>query len=222
MARLWDPAFEEAADELSGVRRDLVRLDSLNLAVRGGERESLLRARAATSVWLAAIMERFVTAWLTGVVGEFNAKGLIWSDVRLSIFSIACGAEFQAIADGVKREVWKKRISIACMSGQTGAASLSAVHLPLDGQTVRPAHLDDIWSVFGFPGSPLPTPLHRALLNSIASYRNQVAHGAERPSVIGAKFSYSDYLKHVSRFEDIIENMIICSEDYFVKRLYLR
>ena len=222
MARSWDVAFAEAADELSGVRRDLGRLDTLSLAVKSGERDSLLRARAATSVWLAAVMERFIDAWLSGVVVEFNASAMKWNDVRLSIFALACGAQFQSIADGVKKDIWKKKIEIACISASSSPAVLTTAHLPLDGRTIRPSHLDDIWLAFGFPKRSLPTPLHRALLDSVATYRNEVAHGSERPSVMGARFTYSDYTNHVSRFEDIVEHLVVCSEEYFAKKLYLR
>ena len=222
MSRAWDLAFEEAADELSGVRRDLGRLDSLSLTVKGGGKDSLLRARAATYVWLAAVLERFVDGWLSGVVEEFNSSSLRWSDVRLSILSLACGAQFQSIADGVRKDIWKKRVQIACMSASDAPALLDVAHLPLDGRTIRPSHLDDVWASFGFPGNPLPTPIHRALLNSVATYRNEVAHGVERPSVMGGKFTYSDYNNHVNRFEDIIEHLVICSEEYFERRLYAR
>lgn len=222
MARAWDAAFNSAVDEIANVRRDLANFDARVLAMVGSERDSVFRARASTHVWLAAVMERFVGDWLVGICTEFNALGIRWCDVRLSLFSIACGSEIQSIADGVRKGAWPRRVAMFTKVSEALPAILDASHVPLDGKTIRPSHLDDIGAVFGFDQNLLPSPLHRAILGAVADYRNDIAHGKERPAIAGSRFAYSDYMRHVTRFEDMVEHIAIESENYFLRGKYLR
>jgi hypothetical protein len=218
----WEAPFEAAINEIASVRRDLGSFDSRALSVLGSERESLLRARASTHIWLAAIVERFVAEWLQAICSEFNTMKLSWVDVRLSLLSVGCGAELQAIADGVRKDAWGRRVSIFDRAVDTNSAMLSFDFVPLDGKTIRPSHLDDIWKVFGFRSQVFPHAMHRFVLTTIADKRNEIAHGRIRPAQAGASFTYGDYERHISRVEDIVEHLIISTEDYFAKSHYLR
>jgi hypothetical protein len=222
MGRAWDGLFDDAVNEIASVRRDAGSFDSRVLGIVGAEREGLLRGRASVHVWLAAIMERFVTGWLSGMCAEFNSLGLKWRDVRLSLFSVACGADLQSLSDGLKKGAWLKRVSMFDRTSDGGIAILDSNHGPLDGRTIRPSHLDEIWMVFGLASSPFPSPIHRVVLTTIADQRNDIAHGKVRPAVAGGKYTYFDYERHIARIEDIVEHIAVQSEDYFIARRYFR
>ena len=101
-------------------------------------------------------------------------------------------------------------------------ARLEVAHAPLDGRTIRPSHLDDIWEVFGISGNPFPSSIHRILLETIANNRNNVAHGIERPAVVGAMLTYDDALRHALKVEDMLEHVVIASERYISLSNYRR
>lgn len=222
MARAWDSCFDEAAQSLHSIRRDLGHLDIHILKYVSSEKQAILRSRATTHVWLAAVMERFIKRWLHGVCAEFNALGLKWLDVRLSVFPIACGSELQALSSGVKKDAWEKKLMMFQRVAGNEFASLSSAFVPLDGKTIRPQHFDDIWRIFGFAGASLPGGAHRMILSAVADYRNDLAHGDENPATIGARLSYSDIVRYVAAFEEIVENCIMVSDAYFASRDYLR
>lgn len=222
MEQTWGSALSQAAESLDQVRRDLGHFDAHALRLVGAERQALLRSRATTYVWLSAIMERFVKEWMKAICHDFSSLGVPWKDVRPSIFSVACGSELQAISDGVKKELWAKRIAIFNRTLGNEPVRLNHAFVPLDGKTIRPRHMEDIWSVFGLPMPIFPSPVHSAVLTTVADYRNDLAHGDESPSTIGAKLTYADVLRYVQRFEDMIEHCCLSTEKYFRQGMYLR
>ncbi len=222
MPRAWELAFDEAVVSLAGLRRDIVGYDVHALSTVGGPRHSVLRARASTHVWLAAVMERFVNAWVAGMCVEFNSVGVRWCDTRVTMFPMARGSEIQALVDGVKKDAWGKKMSLFVRTVGTERAIIDPCHSPLDGKTIRSRHLEDIWATFGLTGPAFPSPMHRFVLEAVADYRNELAHGTEVPAVIGAKLTYADVVRYVDKFDDMVEHCTVAAESYFHGARYLR
>jgi hypothetical protein len=91
---------------------------------------------------------------------------------------------------------------------------LPEAHLPLDGRTIEPEHLEIVWAVFALPRDPFPGPIQKMALLDVARGRNQVAHGETRPEDLGRSKTIGDLRKLVGYIEDVVQHVYICGSEY--------
>lgn len=199
------PAIEAAllkfGDTIDGVRQGIYYCDVTFM--QKDSRRLRQNIRASAYVHLAAAVEVLVNETFLGVVGEINALVGKLSDLRLSLFAIASGPNFDSLADLQGLKNWHRRCQILSDIESHAILRLDESRLPLDGRTIRPEHLDAAWKVFGFDGPSLPSPLHALALRDLADSRNDVAHGNEALSVVAGRKSLDDMLRLIERIEEI-------------------
>lgn len=190
------PAIEAAllkfGDTVDGIRQGLYYCDVT--FTQKASRKLRQNIRASAYVHLAAVVEVLVNETFLGVVGEIDALVGKLSDLRLSLFAIASGPNFDSLADLRGLRNWHRRCQILSDIESHAILRLDESRLPLDGRTIRPEHLDAAWKVFGFYGPSLPSSLHALALRDLADSRNDVAHGNESLSVIAGRKSPDDML----------------------------
>jgi hypothetical protein len=144
------------------------------------------------------------------------------ADLRPSVLSLACADQHQALQEVRGLKMWRHRAGLLESVRSNDICNIGGNEIPLDGRTVRPEHLETIWQVFGFPGTPTVSPSNRLALKDVADARNELAHGDEDPRVVAGRKSRVDLLQIVERIDELMVNLWVQAEEYLDQRLYLR
>lgn len=208
--------------EIARVRADLIKADAAEISSSVDVREMAATSKAAAYVWLAAILERIVRDSLQTTLREISVARRPFKEVRLSLFALACDAEFQSIADRSRGNSWQQRINAFLKTVDGSNATFSEEVLPTDGRTIRGEHFDIIWLVFGLVTPSLPTPLHRIALKDLADGRNLVAHGHEDRVTFGRKKASADLIRLSTQVDEIITHYLASLDSYVGLNAFLR
>jgi RiboL-PSP-HEPN len=215
-----DQAVLEFSARLDSIRQDLYYCD-VNFA-KGRAREVGRNVRAAAYVYAAAAVEHVVMELLAATLAEITAACVELRNVRLSLFVLARASHFDSLQQLRGLKMWTKRSEVFGDIDSQSLCVLDVSNLPIDGRTVRPEHLETVWSIFGFSSLAMPDPLGKLALNELADARNSVAHGEDRPSQIGGQTSVTDMLRLLDRVEGVVIHMWTSISDYLVNQRYLR
>lgn len=215
-----DGALERMAASIDRARQSLYYCD-VDFA-RKTRRDMHNDVHAGIYVYVAAGLERYVADSLHAVVDEINGEQLKWKQLRYSILAIACGGDFDALQQVRGLKMWDRRAELLTRNQSSDTCTVSAAHLPVDGGTVRPDHLDTFWKVLGLEGDPAPGPIHRLALADLADSRNAVAHGEKTPLEVAGHKSVMDTLRLLERIEEIVLHVHYGLVDYLRKQGYKR
>jgi hypothetical protein len=215
-----DQAVLEFSARLDTVRQDLYYCD-VNFA-KGKQRELGRNVRAAAYVYVCAAIERVTSDLLVATLAEISAATVEIRKVKLSLVALTQAPLFDSLQDVRGLKMWLKRVEMLDATNDQLSCTFDALCLPLDGRTIRPQHLEVIWTVFGFSTPPVPTSVSRLALNDLADARNSIAHGEDSPSRVAGQRSVTDMLKLIDRIEDIVIHMWSTISDYLTKKEYLR
>jgi|ERR1022692_282375 hypothetical protein len=215
-----DQAVLEFSARLDTVRQDLYYCD-VNFT-KGRQRELGRNVRAAAYVYVAAAVERVTADLLVATLAEISAATVELRKLRLSLVALIQAPLLDSLQDIRGMKMWLKRAEVFAATDNQATCVFDALCLPLDGRTLRPDHLEVIWTVFGFSTPPVPDPVSRLALNDLANTRNIVAHGEESPSRVAGQRSATDMLKLIERIENIVIHMWSTITEYLTKKEYLR
>lgn len=187
-----------------------------------GTRQLRHDVHAATYVYVAAAMESYMAVMLTGVTDEINARGLPLQDLRLSLFAMVQGSNLEALQAVRGLKMWTRRSLLFQNVNAPTACYLDSAHLPTDGGTIRPAHIETAWSVLGINGLPMPSPRHGLALTDLADSRNSIAHGADDGTTLAGRKTIEDTLRLLDRIEELVLHIHYSLVDYLDQRGYER
>ncbi len=222
MPQAIDESFNEAARRLDAIRGVLATLATV--AVKRDPRSQVAWAgqKASIYVWLAACMEDFLKRFLRLLLQDISASRPKCQDLRVEILAIAVGPNFERLEAVRKLKKWRDRVAIMQQVVDSQDAVLLDAHLPIDGRTIEPEHLEIVWLVFGLPRSPFPGLVQKMALLDISRGRNQVAHGELKPEELGRSKNVSDLLRLVSHVEDLVQHVYMAGLDYLASDGYRR
>jgi hypothetical protein len=218
-------ALDSACDVVDAARWELRNADPLEISSSPERRAQAARAKAAAYVFIAAALERCFKDVLGAIVLELNARAVPLLKIRTSLFALLCIGELEFQRTSGKQKHLERHQRAAIMFGQViagGACTFNPVHLPLDGRTIRHAHFDAVWAVFGLPPPVLPATNYRLALEDLATGRNDVAHGHVDPVAFGRKKAAHDVSRLVGKVEDVVLHLVSAGDAYLQKKLYLR
>ena len=215
-----DRAIQNFSESTDRIRQDLYYCD-VSFTQRS-TRELRANVHAASYVYAAAAIERFVNDLLVAVINEISAALITLNKLRLSLFALLETPRFESLKQVRGLKMWQKRGEVFASLELQTSCLLSEEHLPLDGRTIRREHLETIWAIFGLTGLPAPSPLHEVALSSLADARNKVAHGEERASVVAGQTSITDTLKLLDRLDEIALHLWDKFTDYLTAKEYMR
>lgn len=185
-------------------------------------RELRIGIRAGTYLYLSAALEACVRDSLAGLLAEINLRAVAVNQVRLPLLALTHAPLLDGLSSSRGLKMWERRSAMLKSIGTSRACTFNPAILPLDGRTIRPEQMTIIWDIFGFDGSPLPSPRHRLALVDLAGARNDLAHGnAESRDVAGRK-PIADLLRLVDSVEDCAVNLFTAIETYLTGDGYLR
>lgn len=216
-----DTALTRASARLDRARQNLYYCDVTFLA-KEAQRRLRHDIQAASYVYVAAALEAYVADALAASVTEINAGAVKLKNLRLSLFAVAQGSSLCSLQDIRGLKMWARRADVFSDVDSQSPALLDTAHLPIDGGTVRPLHLDTIWHVFGLAGSSTPGPQHRLAITDVADNRNAVAHGQDDAAKVAGLKSIPDLLRLFERVEESVLHIHYGITDYLDSHAYLR
>ena len=146
---------------------------------------------------------------------------MVAADLRYSLLALACEAQFHVVRSADGRAAFESRLAIMAMVPSSAPISVVGPG-PVDGKTIRPYHFEMLWGTFGLPGSPWPSPVHRGVLEDLATGRNDIAHGTISPVQFGRGRTFDDCLGMLGRVDEVVTHAAISMDDYLLHRAYLR
>jgi hypothetical protein len=222
MSALLKRAEDESLEQLERIRQELAFVDAYVLGGDPKRRILFARTIAASYVWLAAVLERFISTSMRALLLELDTLGIPIDDCQPGVAAIAAASHFDSLKALKALAGWRKRAELLGSIRAASAAKLADAPIPRDSRTIRTDHLATLWQVFGFKGSHLPTPIHRQFLEALADARNELAHGHIDPIAFGRARTYSDALQLLSRIEDIVVHVLLTANEYLSNKHYLR
>lgn len=207
---------------LQGQRQRISIAEGDALARRGRTFSGLAaETKAGVFVWTAAALERFLSAFLTETLAFINDQGLRASELRYSLFTLACEPQFHVVRTADPRAAWSSRLKIMNLLPSDAPISVFG-RGPLDGKTIRAYHFDAVWEAFGLSGSPWPSPVHKRVLEDLADSRNDLAHGVMTSVDFGRRRTFEDCMKMLSRIDGIVTHAVIEMDSYLQSGGYRR
>ena len=214
MSYAIDASSNDAASRLDAVRAMLALLESIDVGKDPRAEAAWAGQKAAVYVWLGACLEDFLKQFLVFLLREISAQRLKCRDVRVELLSVAAGALFTKLEALRRLRKWRDRVALLRQVVDATEVILPEAHLPLDGRTIEPEHLEIVWLVFALPGTPFPGAIQRMALLDVSRGRNQVAHGDMRPEDLGRSKTISDLRKLVGYVEDLVQHVYMCGTQY--------
>jgi hypothetical protein len=202
MGAQLDASYEEFSSKTGHVRRWLM----LQGEETGGgfSPELAANVRGWSLVWMSACAEQFWQSFLHATCAEFSSMPAPFHRRRIRAQAIYVIDEMFAgtTKDLVPR--WEKSFNLLEKLVKADRKTSTAA-MPYDGKTVRPKHLDLLWSIFDLPGSSFPSMIHRQSLETLADDRNDIAHGHRLPATVGRLRTRSDVDNTLRRLEETFE-----------------
>lgn len=222
MAGCWEPALDEFSRETGHIRRELIGADVADLLRSHSSRDRSAVSKAFAYVWLSAAHEAFVRNVLAALASDLTARAMPIRTVNWCLLALSEAHSFAVLQDVRGQKRWAARLRLLEKIESEEPFDLEKAESPLDRRTCRPEHYHSLWSVYGLPGSPLPSSRHALALNDLADGRNEVAHGRTPPRQFGRRKVLGDVTRLVELTEDVAIHLASAVERYLAEGLYAR
>jgi hypothetical protein len=211
--------FQSSLDRFSAesgrIRQRLILADVDSLRSDARKLNEIGEVKAFVYVWLAAALERGMRDLLQLLVAQINLASPPAVALVPGLLGLAVANDLEALRMlRDYQKTWPRKHEMFSTVLSTNPVALDTSVIPLDGRTLRPYHFDVIWTVFGFSGPSMPSPLHRISLTDLAEGRNDIAHGDQDPAKFGRKKHIPDLSRLVDRVEDTFLHFISTADEY--------
>lgn len=174
-------SLDRTCRRLDETRACLRWAESIN---RDGGSEAEKRAsaelRAAAFVAACGAMEQFFREFVDWLSVEIEQSGSQFVDIRLSLHSIASSDAFRSLQTlRAADRIFSRRMEVLnrTVSADPCELRLRLDELGLNGETIRPLQVSNVWVIFGLPGSGFGGLGQQVSMRVFADNRNDYAHG---------------------------------------------
>ena len=161
-----------------------------------------------------AVYEYVVVESVRILVGNVNSRRLPFASTRAELLTMALDPEFTSVIDGSIKKTWEGRSALLRKVRSNAVVAIKEGLFPKDGTQFRPAQLDTIWSLFGLPGSIVPTPRLRGHIEEMVDSRNRIAQCSDAPDTVGSRFTVADMKKRINDTEVVCTHIMTSVSGY--------
>jgi len=197
----------EALTRIAASRSVLRGIDSYERGFGMGD-DASRTSKGMLFVQNYAVYEYEVVEAVRVLVENVNSRGLLIASTRTELLAMALDPEFASVIDGSPKKTWAGRSVLLAKVRSNAAVEIKEGLFPKDGPHFRSAQLETIWSLFGLPGTIVPTPRLRGHIDEMVENRNRIAHGSDAPDTIGARFTITDLEKRIDDTEAVCTHII--------------
>lgn len=221
---------DESTTRLEEWRQILLQLSTSSLPgiVEDGPLGRELRGAAAVAT--LAELERLLRESLVELSHEIGRAGVQIRDLVPGLRALVANPHFQAIMSSSRGDPhWDNRALVTRLETNSEIAVLpsrlsGSPQPPLDGKTIRTAHIERIWLVLELEGDAIPTATMGVSLNAMSTLRNDVAHGNAPLSEIFHPQNFgksaADLAEHIRQSVRLIDHVCLSVSSYASGRKY--
>ena len=203
----------EALKRIASARSLLRVVESIERGVGMGD-DASRSAKGMLIVYNYGVYEYVVVESVRALVGNVNSRGLPFASTRAELLAMALDSEFTSVIDGSLKKTWEGRSVLLQKVRSNTAVAIKEGLFPKDGTQFRPAQLETIWSLFGLPGTIVPTPRLRGHIEEMVESRNRIAHGSDAPDTVGSRFTVADVEKRINDTEAVCTHIMSSVSGY--------
>ncbi|MBR0845230.1 hypothetical protein JQ607_34010 [Bradyrhizobium liaoningense] len=173
-------------------------IESFFRLTKGFQGDEGATAKGLVFVQAYAAYEYTVSSVVRAAIDAIRTHNHRLQDLIPSLLALALDAELNSLRDGGERKVWENRLSLfekALSKTPFDAAGNSVI--PHDGSHFRYTQLQMIFRVFGIKRLPVRRRAHIGRINEVVGHRNLIAHGTEKASDIGRRYTRAE-ITHIA------------------------
>jgi hypothetical protein len=144
------------------------------------ERRAAREVNASSFVGASGALEQFVRRFVESLAVGVADSGRPLNQIRLSMHAVVSSDDFRSLQDVKDREkVFRRRFEVLERTDAIDPCvfAVRLDELGLDGETIRPAHVNLIWTLFGLQAPAFANVQQQVAMRVIADNRNDYAHG---------------------------------------------
>ena len=172
-------------------------------------------------------VEQFYREFARWLASHVDSRGVGARNLRTSLHALVSATDFRSLQQLRDPEkVFAKRMEVLerTVSAMHHALTLDSHEFGFDGESIRPRHIANLWSLFGLPGQPFENIHQRVALSVLADNRNDYAHGniplhqfLQNPECTSASL-----LQRIDAIEGWFFHCWATETEYFTNRGYRR
>lgn len=152
---------------------------------------------------------------LDRVIQEIGASNTTFSQLKRSLLSIFLHSHIESmIATNSKK--WQKRAEVFEIANSAEIASTNGYIDVTSGINIKSKQLGIIQNCYNISSPILPAERFRGRLDELIENRNAIAHGRERASSVGGRYTYSELDERLNDLNQLCLFFISKLEDYLL------
>lgn len=162
---------------------------------------------------------------ITNVVSRFleliNTEQLKPLNFKKYLLCTVLDSKFNALLGSSKKTVWNKKKDFFDALFSSEAVSIDDSVFPTDGINISQQQIEDVWEIFHLAGNAFPDEINTWILREIKEHRNAIAHGREKASSIGGRYTAATLNQRVSDVESLCFHIVSGFEAFTTSKGYL-
>ena len=130
-------------------------------------------------------------------------------------------AQFNAVRNSGKKNLWEKKAALLDGVFSNDPVPIDNAVFPTDAINIGCDQIVEIWKMFHLPEPAFPDSFNHWTLTEIKNHRNSIAHGREKASDIGGRFTLEQLQRKHKEVECLCMHIISTFENVFGSKGYL-
>lgn len=198
--------------------QNIKKLDEEN----GLEENELLKIlKGMFFIALYACIEHILTKSVSDFLLHIQSAPAAPKKYKQSLLPTLLNSELNSLINSSKKNIWQSKSNLISRIFDDAYCAVDNNVFPTDGTNITYDHFQEIWLQLSLPGKAIPPEISHWVVNEIKEHRNAIAHGREKASTIGGRFSVAALESRYRQIEKICTNTIICFQDHINQKTYL-
>jgi len=218
---MFDSVYSEYGDR---IRQASVILASIEALSAGGtsEADELTKAqKGLLFILLYAAIEYSITASVSTFLSLLQTEARKPKEYKKYYLCTLLNAEFNAVLGSGKKKLWSKKAALLDGVFSEDPVSIDNAVFPTDAINIGRDQIVEIWKMFHLPEPIFPDGFNHWFLTEVKEHRNAIAHGREKASTIGGRFTLDQLQTRYRAVDYLCTHIIGTFENTFASKEYL-
>lgn len=173
-------------------------------------------------VTLYASIEYTVTNCCFNFLTILQSKEYIPSQYKDNLLCVILDSNFKSVIDSGKKTVWKRKSELIESVFSANKTTIDNTVMPINGFNIGITELKDVWSFFHIPEPVIPDEENSWYLNEIKGHRNAIAHGREKATEIGKRYTFVELEKRHNFVSMLCSHIVSAFDSHTKNESYLK
>lgn len=172
-------------------------------------------------VSMYASIEFTITSAASEFLAVLQAAPAAPRNYQAALLTVILNGEFNSVSDSATKRRWASKAALVEAIFSQTPCTIDNDVFPAEGTNISLEQLNSVWQHLRLPGDSLPTGVSPWVVGEIKEHRNAIAHGRERASVIGSRFSVATLESRCRNVEAICAHIVMSFEGHLQNKSYL-